>query len=61
MMHDFELHEFFHPPKNVLLKALLYKPQNQQVQKVMSQRSEGLWTRCTRSNAFPDFYTLSKF
>ena len=24
MMHDFELHEFFHSPKNVLLKALLY-------------------------------------
>ena len=23
-MHDFELHEFFHSPKNVLLKALLY-------------------------------------
>ena len=26
MMHDFELHEFFHSPKNVLLKALLYVP-----------------------------------
>ena len=25
-MHDFELHEFFHSPKNVLLKALLYLP-----------------------------------
>ena len=25
MMHDFELHEFFHSPKNVLLKALLRK------------------------------------
>ena len=24
-MHDFELHEFFHSPKNVLLKALLYQ------------------------------------
>ena len=24
MMQDFELHEFFHSPKNVLLKALLY-------------------------------------
>ena len=24
MMHDFKLHEFFHSPKNVLLKALLY-------------------------------------
>ena len=24
MMHDFELHEFFHSPKNVHLKALLY-------------------------------------
>jgi hypothetical protein len=24
MMHDFELHEFFYSPKNVLLKALLY-------------------------------------
>ena len=24
MMHDFELHEYFHSPKNVLLKALLY-------------------------------------
>ena len=24
MMHDFELHEFFYYPKNVLLKALLY-------------------------------------
>ena len=24
MMHDFELQEFFHSPKNVLLKALLY-------------------------------------
>ena len=24
MMHDFELHVFFHSPKNVLLKALLY-------------------------------------
>ena len=24
MMHDFELHEFFHSPQNVLLKALLY-------------------------------------
>ena len=23
-MHDFELHEFFHSPKNVFLKALLY-------------------------------------
>ena len=33
---------------------LYYKPQNQQVQKVMSQRSAGSWTRCTRSNAFPD-------
>ena len=27
--------------------------QNQRVQKVMSQRSAGLCTRCTRSNAFP--------
>ena len=25
MMHDFELHEFFHSPKNVLLKALLFQ------------------------------------
>ena len=25
MMHDFKLHEFFHSPKNVLLKALLYE------------------------------------
>ena len=24
MLHDFELHELFHSPKNVLLKALLY-------------------------------------
>ena len=24
MMHDFELLEFFHSPKNVLLEALLY-------------------------------------
>ena len=24
MMHDFELHEFFYSPNNVLLKALLY-------------------------------------
>ena len=24
MMHVFELHEFFHSPKNVHLKALLY-------------------------------------
>ena len=24
MMHDFELHDFSHSPKNVLLKALLY-------------------------------------
>ena len=24
MLHDFELHEFFHSPKNVHLKALLY-------------------------------------
>ena len=31
------------------------KPQNQRVQKVMSQRSAGLCTRCTRVNAFPDF------
>ena len=24
IIHDFELHEFFHSPKNVYLKALLY-------------------------------------
>ena len=24
MIHDFELHEFFHSPKNVYLEALLY-------------------------------------
>ena len=24
MMHDFELHEFFHSPKNVLLKVPLF-------------------------------------
>jgi hypothetical protein len=28
--------------------------QNLRVQKVMSKRSAGAWTRCTRSNAFPD-------
>ena len=29
------------------------KPQNQQVQRVMSQRSVGSCTRCTRADAFP--------
>ena len=34
------------------------KPQNQRVQKVMSQRSAGLCTRCTRANAFPVIHDL---
>ena len=32
------------------------KPQNQRVQGVMSQRSAGSCTRCTRANAFPGYF-----
>ena len=38
MIHVFELHEFFHSPKNVLLKALLYS-------KVGSYEKIDLWTK----------------
>ena len=31
MMDDFELHEFFHSPKNVLLKALLTLFENESI------------------------------
>ena len=36
------------------------KPQNQRVQKVMSQSSAGSWTRCARSNAFPEVRSKTK-
>ena len=39
-------------PQNQWVHIVL-KPQNQRVQKVMSQRSAGSCTRCTRANAFP--------
>ena len=39
-------------PQNQWVHIVL-KPQNQWVQKVMSKRSAGLCTRCTRPNAFP--------
>ena len=40
--------------KSVLFIKETSGPQNQRVQKVMPQRSAGLFTHCTRANAFPD-------
>ena len=47
------------------LQSVLYiqessGPQNQWVQKVMSQRSAGSCTYCTRANAFPGWYKYGK-
>ena len=45
MMHVFELHEFFHSPKNVHLKALLY----------FNTPKEAKTTKKSQQNACSDF------